>query len=86
MLVRDLVQDRDERAGRLEHVELGVEEGSRPGCLGQDELGGRFGIGKSSVHDEEVLQEGKGEGFRQLKNQVSSPCADCKTHLHAGEN
>ena len=70
MLVRDLVQDRDERAGRLEHVELGVEEGSRPGCLGQDELRGRFGIGKSSVHDEEVLQEGK-RGFRQLMNQVS---------------
>jgi hypothetical protein len=56
LLVRDLVQDRDERADCFEEVQLGREEGGGARGFGQDGVGRRFEGREFGGDVEEVLR------------------------------
>jgi hypothetical protein len=77
LLVGDLVEDGDEGADGFEEVELGVEDGGGGGGFGEDDFGGRFGVGEGSGHDEEVLplrKEVSGEEQRQEEKGNAPAC------------
>ena len=54
LLLRNLVENRNERSDRFEEVELGVEAGGGAGGFRQRCVGGRIGV-EDGVDDEEVL-------------------------------